>query len=245
MIILFLLEYYFFLTTLSWFYLMLSLRHLIYLRIEVNWGLGWLPARQCVGDCGAPRHCGIIISSAILSICRGPMVHHAVSTSGVIEANASRAEILNQWTVNGANGEDMANAREPAVEASRESIANAIIRRRKIAAITVSVSASSIAVAALENARQAVQISGMCYYVSFVSRCSLIEWNLNLAVRNKFTVAEIYQLTSIWKNKYCRWKSERAGGTTRYIIVRGETHFFFFLISFFLQRTAVLEIWQQ
>jgi len=153
---------------------MLSLRHLIYLRIEVNWGLGWLPARQCVGDCGAPRHCGIIISSAILSICRGPTVHHAVSTSGVIGANASRAEILNRWTVNGANGEDTANAREPAVAASRESIANAIIRRQKIVAITVSASASSIAVVALESARQAVQISGMCYYVSLF-RLKLLE----------------------------------------------------------------------
>lgn len=74
----------------------ISLRRLIHLKIEVNWGLGWLPARQCVGDYGAPRHCGITISSVTPSICRGPMVHLAVSTSGVIAASASRAGILSR-----------------------------------------------------------------------------------------------------------------------------------------------------
>lgn len=45
------------------------------------------------------------------------------------------------------------------------------------------------------------------YYVSLF-RLKLLEWKLNLAVRNKFTVAEIYQLTSIWKNNIANEKAK-------------------------------------
>lgn len=130
-------------------------------RIKVNWGLGLLPARQCVGDCGAPHHCGIIISNVTPSICLGPTARPAVETSGAIAANAFREEIWNRYTVSGASGEDSANVRELAAAASRRSIANVTIRRRKTAAITVLASASSTVAAAPENAHQVVQISGM------------------------------------------------------------------------------------
>lgn len=84
------------------------------------------------------------------------------STSGVIVGNASRAETLSQCTVNGVTGDVMANARAPAVAASRRSTVNATIHHLGTVAITVLVNASSIAVAASKNVHQIARISGMC-----------------------------------------------------------------------------------
>lgn len=65
---------------------------------------GWLLARQCAGDCGAPRLFGIRSSNAIPSICHGPMGPLVHVGSGASVESVFLEEILSQLMDNGVHG---------------------------------------------------------------------------------------------------------------------------------------------
>lgn len=150
----------------------------------VNQKFDWLLARQCVRDYGVLRHCGTNINSVTLSTCPGPTVQCVALTSGVIVENASHVEILNQYMVNGVNGDVMENVHAPAVAASRRNTASATVHHQGMVAITVLVNESNIAVVASKNAREIVWILGMCINMLFLKTIPLKKKKTIVLVNN-------------------------------------------------------------